>query len=121
MICDRVVLSKFWRLCPRVSRETFENNGTPISARFGPGVCGPVRKSLNILHSIECLHNMRMMEGHVCTNRRIQSEIQRFGHHFLLNHDMRSPNSSALSPLTRDLSGLGFVQLQNGHVFTSCW
>ena len=29
---------------------------------------------------------------------------------------MRSPNSSALNPLTRDLSGLGFVELQNWHV-----
>ena len=27
---------------------------------------------------------------------------------------MRSPNSSARSPLTRDLSGLGFNELQNG-------
>ena len=32
---------------------------------------------------------------------------------------MRSPNSSALSQLTRDLSGLGFVNLQNGQVFTT--
>ena len=28
----------------------------------------------------------------------------------------RDPSSSALNPLTRDLSGLGFVELQNGHV-----
>ena len=34
---------------------------------------------------------------------------------------MSSPNASALNPLTRDLSGLGFVELQHGHVFTTCW
>ena len=51
-------------------------------------------------------------------------EIQRFCLHFLLIHDpkrIRSPNSSARNPLTRDLSGLGFVELQNGQVFTTCW
>ena len=32
---------------------------------------------------------------------------------------IRSPNYSALYPLTRDVSGLGFVELQNGHVFTT--
>ena len=30
---------------------------------------------------------------------------------------IRSPNSSALNPLTRDLSGPGFVELQNGQGF----
>ena len=33
----------------------------------------------------------------------------------------RSPTSSACNPLTRDRSGLGFVELQNGHVLTACW
>ena len=37
------------------------------------------------------------------------------------SNKMRSPNSSGRSPLTRDLSGLGFVALQNWHVFTTCW
>ena len=32
---------------------------------------------------------------------------------------IRSPNSSALNPLTRDLPGLGFVELQNGHVHST--
>ena len=31
---------------------------------------------------------------------------------------LRSPNSSARSPPTRDLSGLGFMELQSGHIFT---
>ena len=33
-----------------------------------------------------------------------------------LSKKMRSPTSSAFTPLTRDLSGLGFVELQDGHV-----
>ena len=33
----------------------------------------------------------------------------------------RSPNSSDRNPLTRDLSGFGFVELQKGHVLTTCW
>ena len=34
------------------------------------------RKSLNIVHLTECLHVMKMMESHVCTNRlRIHLEI----------------------------------------------
>ena len=35
------------------------------------------------------------------------------------SRDMRSPHSSALSPRTRDLSGLGFAELQDGRVFTT--
>ena len=34
---------------------------------------------------------------------------------------IRSPNSSAHNPLTRDLFGLGFVEMQNGQVLTKCW
>ena len=30
---------------------------------------------------------------------------------------MRSPNSSARTPFARDLSSLGFIELQNWHVF----
>ena len=53
-----------------------------------------------------------------------QSEIQSFLSPIFVDpwsKKMRYPNSSARSPLTRDLSGLGFVELQNGHVFTTCW
>ena len=51
-----------------------------------------------------------------------QSEILTFCLQFMPIHDtkrMRSPSASARSPLTRDLSGLGFVELQNGHVLTT--
>ena len=48
------------------------------------------------------------------------SKIQRLGVQALPIHawsrKMRSPNSSAWSPLTRGLSGLRFIELQNGHV-----
>ena len=33
---------------------------------------------------------------------------------------IRSPNSSSRSPLTRDRSGLDVIELQYGHVFTTC-
>ena len=33
---------------------------------------------------------------------------------------MSSPNFSARSPVTRDLSSLGFIELQTGHVLTTC-
>ena len=69
VICDRVVLTKFLEAGPRVPRGIFLNNRTPMSARFGQGGCGPVGDLLNIVHSIECLHIMGMMESHVCANR----------------------------------------------------
>ena len=30
-------------------------------------------------------------------------------------------SAQVFNPRTRDLSGLGFVELQQGHVFTTCW
>ena len=53
-----------------------------------------------------------------------QSEIRRLYVQFLADpcsRKMRSSNFCARSPLTRDLSGLGFTELQNGHGFTTCW
>ena len=52
-----------------------------------------------------------------------QSKIQRFSLQFLKNmfqKDEISKFSALSSPLTRDLSGLGFVILQIKHVFTAC-
>ena len=49
------------------------------------------------------------------------SEVERFCLQFLPIHGpkkMRSPNYTAKSPLTRELSGLGLIELQNGNVFT---
>ena len=53
-----------------------------------------------------------------------QLEIQRFCLQFWVDpwcRKIRSPNSSVRNPLTRDLSGLSFVELQNGYVFITCW
>ena len=170
VICARVVWSRFLEAASTSAERNFLNNRTPISARFGQGVCGPVvlkswkhsrarcmlctnskgvlplretcvfftfaalhinwagvicessfvqifgdcihecrkklleqsdtqhssiwprsmrscRKSLHIVHSMECLHVMRMIENHVCTNqRRINLEsahpLMKFGDDF---------------------------------------
>ena len=53
-----------------------------------------------------------------------QEEIESFCLQLLLirgTRRKRSSNSSAPNPLTRALSGLGFVELQNWHVFIICW
>ena len=43
--------------------------GCPISVRFGHGVCGTVGNSLYVVHSVDCLHVVRMVESLFCTNR----------------------------------------------------
>ena len=55
--CDRVVLSKIAEDVSTSAERNFLNNRSPVSARFGQGVCGPVR-------DLSILHIMRMMEGH---------------------------------------------------------
>ena len=42
VICDRVVLSKIAEDVSTSAEIKFLNNRTPVSARFGQGVCGPV-------------------------------------------------------------------------------
>ena len=42
VICDREVLSKLLEAVSTSAERNFLNNRTPISARFGQGVCGPV-------------------------------------------------------------------------------
>ena len=82
---------------------------------------GSCWKSLHIVHSIECLHVMRLVEGHLRKNRlRVHLESVRplvklapsktmrnpkalspiFADPW--SRKMRSPNSSARSPLTRE-------------------
>ena len=41
VICARVVLSKFLEAVSTSAKRNFLNRRTPISARFGHGVCGP--------------------------------------------------------------------------------
>ena len=42
VICARVVWSRFLEAVSTSVKRNFLNNRTPISARFGHGVCGPV-------------------------------------------------------------------------------
>ena len=59
----------FWRLYPRVKRQKFlEESYTHLSSIW-PRSVWSCRWSLHIMHSVECLHIMRMMESHICTNR----------------------------------------------------
>ena len=67
VICARVVWSRFFEAVSTSAKRNFLNNRTPISARFGHGVCGPVG-ILYVVHSVECLHVVRMVESHICTN-----------------------------------------------------
>ena len=69
VICDRVVWSGFLEAVSTSAERNFLNDRTPIPARFGQGVCGPVGSPLHMVHSIKCLHVMRMMESHIYTIR----------------------------------------------------
>ena len=78
---------------------------------FGSGMCPSVHEVLKLLlmEKYSCMDRL----PHEMWHHPMQSRIQRFCLQSL-------PTSSARSPLTRDLSGLGFVELQNRHVFTTC-
>ena len=68
VICDRVVLSKFYGGCIHECREKFlEQSDTHLSS-FWPRSVWSSRKSLHIRCSIEFLHIMRMLESHACTD-----------------------------------------------------
>ena len=58
----------FWRLYPRVPRGISKQSDTQFSSLW-PRSMWSQQKPINIVHSIERLHVMRMMESHVCTNR----------------------------------------------------
>ena len=62
-------LSRFLEAVSTSAERNFLHNRTPILARSGQRVCGPVRKSLHIMQSMEGLHVMRMMGSHICTHR----------------------------------------------------
>ena len=67
--CARVVWSKFLEVVSTCAKRNFLTSRTPISARFGQGSMRSCRKSLHIVHSVECLHVVRMVESHIYTNR----------------------------------------------------
>ena len=69
VICDRVVWSKIVGCCIRECREKLlEQSYTHLGSTW-PWSVRSCRKSLHIVHSIECLRVMRMMEGQICTSR----------------------------------------------------
>ena len=130
----------------RVPGRKILNNRTPISARFGHGYV--VLSACREDGGKPCLHKSPPVpsgtspstheakqdlptDRYFCMDRLSivmcfqskQSKISKFlspGHCRSMDQQMGSLNYSALSPLTRDLSGLGFTELQNGHVFTTC-
>ena len=61
--------SAFWRLYPPVQRETSWTIELPCRLDLATVCVWFSRRSLHFMHSIECLHIMRMMESHICTNR----------------------------------------------------
>ena len=69
VICARVVWSRSLEPVSTSVKRNFLNNRTPISARFGHGVCGPVGSLFTLCIRMECLHVMRLVGGHIRTNR----------------------------------------------------
>ena len=87
VICARVVWSRFLEAVSTSAKRNFLNSRTPISAQFGHGVCGLVGNLFHVVHSVECLQVVRMVESHICTNRlRVHLErvhpLMNFGNYF---------------------------------------
>ena len=55
-------LVQFWEGVSTSAQRNFLRNRTPISPRFGQGLCGPVGSVLMLCMRIESLHVMRMAE-----------------------------------------------------------
>ena len=68
VICYRIVLSKFLEVVSTSAEKPFKQSDSDFSS-ICPRSMWSSKKSLNVVHSIECLHVMKMMESHVCTNR----------------------------------------------------
>ena len=87
MICDRVVWSRFFGGCIHECRKKLLKQSYTNLSSIWPRSVRSCWKSLHIMHSIECLHVMRMVESHICTNRlRIHLEgihpFMKFGNDF---------------------------------------
>ena len=59
----------FFEAVSSSAQSNFLNSRTPISARFGRGACGCVGILFTLCIRVECLHVVRMVEGHIRTNR----------------------------------------------------
>ena len=69
VICARVAWSKILEAVSTSAHRNFLNNRTPNLGSIRPRSMWSCRKSLHIVHLIECLHVMRLVEGHICPNR----------------------------------------------------
>ena len=87
VICARGVWFMFFGGCVYESQEKIlEPSYTHLSSVW-PWSMRSSRTSLHIVHSVECLHVVRMVESHICTNRlRIHLEcihpFMKFWHYF---------------------------------------
>ena len=150
-LCQRCLVQFFGGCINKCQEKLLEQSNTHLSSVW-PRSMRSCRKSLHIEHSVECLHVMRSVEGHIRTNR-LRVHLEGVHPHMKLSNTfrwrgsltwtccvapsktirnpkvfplmfvdpwskkMKSPISSARSPLTRQ--HLGFTKLQNGHVFTT--
>ena len=68
VLCAKVVWSRFLEAVSTSAKKLFEQSYTHLSSVW-PWSMRSCRKSLYIVHTIECLHVMRLVEGHIQTNR----------------------------------------------------
>ena len=87
VICARLVWSTCLEAVSTSAKRKFLNSRTPISCSVRPWCMWSCRNSLHVLHSVECLQVVRMVESHICTNRhRVHLErvhpLMNFGNYF---------------------------------------
>ena len=69
VMCTKMVWSSFFGGCIHECQEKdLEQTYTHPSSAW-PWCMRSCRKSLHVVHSAECLHVVKMVEGHICTNR----------------------------------------------------
>ena len=69
VVCASVVWSRFLEAVSTSAKRNFLSNRTHHLSPVRPWCMRSCRKSLHIVHSTERLHVVRMVEGHICTNR----------------------------------------------------
>ena len=68
VIGAKVVSSRFLGPVSTSATKFFEQSYTHLSS-FRPWCMWSCPNSLHVVHSVECLHVVRMVESHICTNR----------------------------------------------------
>ena len=67
-ICARVVWSRVLQAVSTSAKRNFLNSRTHLCS-FRPWCMWSCRNSFYVVHSVECLHVVRMVESHTCTYR----------------------------------------------------